>query len=146
MWRVFELASVGYMTGSSRCQVCFFSYLSGYFADLLTYVMECRSSSQTFRSSGFLLLCCVLLETCNDYHPSQIHPVTWKKTERMWLAISRVASVTRDKIVDTCMDRDEAESGRWSCRGWQPDCPFCSADLPHLTVSHLPGIRWRRSD
>ena len=62
MWRVFELASVGYMTGSSRCQMCFFSYLSGYFADVLTYVMECRSSSQTFRSSGLLLLCCVLLE------------------------------------------------------------------------------------
>ena len=36
--------------------------------------------------------------TCNDYHPSRTHPLTGKKTVRMWLAISRVVSFTLDEL------------------------------------------------
>ena len=36
--------------------------------------------------------------TCNDNHPSRIHPLTGKKTVRMWLAISRMVSFTLDEL------------------------------------------------
>ena len=36
--------------------------------------------------------------TCNDFNALLIHPVTGKKIERMWFAISRVVSFTLDEL------------------------------------------------
>ena len=36
--------------------------------------------------------------TCNDNHPSRIHPLTGNKIVRMWLAISKVVSFVVDEL------------------------------------------------
>ena len=98
MWRVFELASVGYMTGSSRCQVCFFSYLNGYFAYFFNVRHGMSVELSNFSQQRIIAVVLCAVGTCNDYLPLRIHPVTWKKSERMWLAISRVVSFTLDEL------------------------------------------------
>ena len=84
-----------------------------------------------------VVLCVV--GTCNDNHPSRIHPLTGNKIVRMWLAISRVLSFVVDELRIRAWTEMKLSPADGHVEGVAADCLLSSADLPHLAVSHLPG-------